>query len=119
MSESRLILYGLFDSIRSERSLLDLIGLGTGPDTDPYLAKTNAACLEGDLAECFKSRALISLDEFFQKVNIKKNPATKQTYSMMYVFCMFVHPWSPQNWTDFDGTCIGRYPIYSRVTQDI
>ncbi|XP_063919305.1 uncharacterized protein LOC135134537 [Zophobas morio] len=50
-----------------ERTLLDWIGLGTGPDTDPYLAKTNAACLDGDLAECFKSRALASLDEFFNK----------------------------------------------------
>lgn len=51
------------------RDLLDWIGLGTGPDTDPYLAKTNAACLDGDLAECFKSRALASLDEFFDKVS--------------------------------------------------
>lgn len=50
------------------RGLLDWIGLGTGPDTDPYLAKTNGACLNGDLAECFKSRALGSLDEFFDKV---------------------------------------------------
>lgn len=50
------------------RNLLDWIGLGTGPETDPYLARTNAACLDGDLAECFKSRALASLDEFFEKV---------------------------------------------------
>ncbi|XP_049862086.1 uncharacterized protein LOC126355745 isoform X3 [Schistocerca gregaria] len=42
--------------------LLDWIGLGTGPETDPYLARANAACLNGDLAECFKSRALNSLD---------------------------------------------------------
>lgn len=49
--------------------MLDWLGLGTGPDTDPYLAKTNAACLGGDLAECFKSRALGSLDEFFAKVS--------------------------------------------------
>lgn len=48
---------------------MDWIGLGTGPETDPYLAKTNAACLNGDLAECFKSRALGSLDEFFNKVS--------------------------------------------------
>ncbi|CAH0555732.1 unnamed protein product [Brassicogethes aeneus] len=52
---------------RQGRDLLDWIGLGTGPETDPYLAKTNAACLNGDLAECFKSRALSSLDEFFNK----------------------------------------------------
>jgi Protein of unknown function (DUF1676) len=45
--------------------LADLIGLGTGPEIDPYLAQTNAQCLTGDLAECFKSRALSSMDDFF------------------------------------------------------
>lgn len=50
------------------KDLLDWIGLGTGADTDPYIAKTNEACLTGDLAECFKSRALTSLEEFFSKV---------------------------------------------------
>ncbi|XP_018333769.1 uncharacterized protein LOC108742907 [Agrilus planipennis] len=52
---------------RQGRDLLDWIGLGTGPDVDPYLAKANAECLNGDLAECFKSRALQSLDDFFDK----------------------------------------------------
>ncbi|KAJ8910870.1 hypothetical protein NQ315_000500 [Exocentrus adspersus] len=52
---------------RQGRNLLDWIGLGTGPGTDPYLAKINAACLNGDLAECFKSRALASFEEFFEK----------------------------------------------------
>ncbi|GLV32677.1 Osiris 2 [Carabus blaptoides fortunei] len=52
---------------RQGKDLLDWLGLGTGPDTDPYLSKTNSACLGGDLAECFKSRALGSLDEFFAK----------------------------------------------------
>ncbi|XP_067006756.2 uncharacterized protein [Anabrus simplex] len=52
---------------RDGKNLLDWIGLGTGSDTDPYLARANAACLEGDLAECFKSRALGSLDDFFDK----------------------------------------------------
>lgn len=50
------------------RTLLDWIGFGTGPNTDPYLAKLNAACLEGDLAECFKSRAIATFDEFFDQV---------------------------------------------------
>lgn len=60
------------------RDLLDWLGLGTGPDTDPYLARTNEACLTGDLAECFKSRALSSLDEFFNKVSITcQKTATK------------------------------------------
>lgn len=52
---------------RQGKDFFDLFGLGTGPETDPYLAKTNSLCLNGDLAECFKSRALGSLDEFFNK----------------------------------------------------
>ncbi|XP_050304581.1 uncharacterized protein LOC126742088 [Anthonomus grandis grandis] len=52
---------------RQGRNLLDWIGLGTGPDQDPYLAKTNAQCLNGDLASCFQSRALGSLDDFFNQ----------------------------------------------------
>lgn len=53
--------------VRKGKNLLDWIGFGTGSDTDPYLARANAACLNGDLSECFKSRALVSLDEFFDK----------------------------------------------------
>ena len=49
------------------RHLLDLIGLGTGNNVDPYLANTNSQCLNGDLAECFKSQALGSFNEFFAK----------------------------------------------------
>lgn len=52
---------------RQGRDFLDFIGLGTGPDTDPYLARTNDLCLTGDLSECFKSRALSSLDDFFTR----------------------------------------------------
>ncbi|CAG9760711.1 unnamed protein product [Ceutorhynchus assimilis] len=52
---------------RQGRDLLDWIGLGTGPEQDPYLAKTNAQCLTGDLASCFQSRALASLDDFFNQ----------------------------------------------------
>ncbi|XP_065174042.1 uncharacterized protein Osi2 [Atheta coriaria] len=50
---------------RQGRNLLDWIGLGTGGNNDPYLSRANAACLNGDLAECFKSRALNTFDEFF------------------------------------------------------
>ncbi|XP_044754958.1 uncharacterized protein LOC123313916 [Coccinella septempunctata] len=50
---------------RQGRNLLDWIGLGTGANTDPYQARTNANCLNGDLAECFKSRALSTFEEFF------------------------------------------------------
>lgn len=52
---------------RSGKDLFDYIGLGTGPETDPYLARANELCLSGDLSECFKSRALASLDDFFTK----------------------------------------------------
>ncbi|XP_018564527.1 uncharacterized protein LOC108905936 [Anoplophora glabripennis] len=58
---------GTLEDARQGRNLLDWIGLGTGPGTDPYLAKVNADCLNGDLAECFKSRALASFEEFFDK----------------------------------------------------
>lgn len=53
------------------RNLLDWIGLGTGSNTDPYQARTNANCLNGDLAECFKSRALSTFEEFFSNVSKK------------------------------------------------
>lgn len=52
---------------RNGKNLLDWLGFTIGGDTDPYLSKTNAACLEGDLSECFKSKALTSLEEFFDK----------------------------------------------------
>jgi len=47
--------------------LLEFIGLGTGQNVDPYLARSNANCLGGDLAECFKSQALTSFDDFFAR----------------------------------------------------
>lgn len=55
--------------ILGKSSVLDWLGLGTGPETDPYLARTNEQCLGGDLAECFKSRALGTLEEFFAQVS--------------------------------------------------
>ncbi|XP_023023997.2 DUF1676 domain-containing protein Osi2 [Leptinotarsa decemlineata] len=76
---------GSIDDGRQGRNLLDWIGFGTGPETDPYLARTNSACLNGDLAECFKSRALASFDDFFNKpeyylsetARIKRMPETQ------------------------------------------
>ncbi|XP_071441014.1 uncharacterized protein, partial [Hetaerina americana] len=50
---------------RRGKNLFSWLGLGTGPEVDPYLAAANEQCLTGDLSECFKSRALSSLDEFF------------------------------------------------------
>ncbi|XP_045474146.1 uncharacterized protein LOC123680344 [Harmonia axyridis] len=70
---------------RQGRNLLDWIGLGTGPNTDPYQARTNANCLNGDLAECFKSRALSTFEEFFSNnlydlsdnARVKKMPVSQ------------------------------------------
>jgi Protein of unknown function (DUF1676). len=53
--------------VRKGKNILDWIGFDTGSDIDPYLAKTKSACLDGDLSECFKSSALSSLDDFFDK----------------------------------------------------
>lgn len=50
---------------RQGKDLLDWIGLGTGQHIDPYLARTNDGCLNGDFAECFKSRALNTFSNFF------------------------------------------------------
>uniref|UniRef100_A0A6E8VI65 Protein osiris 2 n=1 Tax=Anopheles coluzzii TaxID=1518534 RepID=A0A6E8VI65_ANOCL len=52
---------------RQGKNLFDFIGLGTGGNVDPYLARTNAQCLNGELAECFKSQALQTFGEFFDK----------------------------------------------------
>lgn len=52
---------------RQGKGLFDWIGLGTGHNVDPYLARTNQACLNGDLAECFKSRAIGTFADFFDQ----------------------------------------------------
>lgn len=52
---------------RQGKHLLDFVGLGTGANTDPFLAKVNAACLSGELSECFKSQALGAFSDFFNK----------------------------------------------------
>ncbi|XP_053672219.1 uncharacterized protein LOC128722568 [Anopheles nili] len=52
---------------RQGKDLFDYVGLGTGPNVDPYLARTNSQCLRGELAECFKSQALNTFGEFFDR----------------------------------------------------
>lgn len=59
------------------RNLLSWISSFTDTETDPYLAKANAACLEGDLSECFKAKALSSLDDFFTKESYLFNDNAK------------------------------------------
>jgi hypothetical protein len=52
---------------QSARHLFDYVGLGTGPQIDPFLRKTNEKCLNGELSECFKSQALNTFDDFFRR----------------------------------------------------
>lgn len=58
---------------RQGKDLFDWIGLGTGQHVDPYLARINQGCLTGDLAECFKSRAISSFSEFFDQAEYYLN----------------------------------------------
>lgn len=52
---------------QTARHLFDFVGLGTGNQIDPFLRKTNEKCLNGELAECFKSQALNTFDDFFKR----------------------------------------------------
>lgn len=52
---------------RQGKHLLDFVGLGTGQNVDPYLARVNQNCLSGELADCFKSQALGTFTDFFAK----------------------------------------------------
>lgn len=62
---------------RDGKNLFDFLGFTIDGNTDPYLLKANAACREGDLSECFKSKALSSLDDFFQKESYVLNDNAK------------------------------------------
>lgn len=66
---------GRSNDTRQGRNLLDWIGLGTGQNIDPYLAKINEGCLNGDFSECFKSRALNTFSDFFDQnqYNLNEN----------------------------------------------
>ncbi|XP_014475659.1 PREDICTED: uncharacterized protein LOC106744981 [Dinoponera quadriceps] len=54
-----------FNPAQHVGDLFEYIGFGTGRNTDPYLARVNERCITGDLAECFKSRALSYFSDFF------------------------------------------------------
>lgn len=56
---------------------MDWIGLGTGQNVDPYLARANEGCLNGDFSECFKSRALNSFSDFFDQQQYELNENVK------------------------------------------
>lgn len=50
---------------RDGKNLFNWLGSFADEDSDPYLSAANGACLQGDMTECFKARALSGLDEFF------------------------------------------------------
>ncbi|VVC33467.1 Hypothetical protein CINCED_3A018622 [Cinara cedri] len=50
---------------RSAKNLFNWLGSFADEDADPYLSSANGACLQGDMAECFKARALSGLGDFF------------------------------------------------------
>ncbi|EFN89931.1 hypothetical protein EAI_15230 [Harpegnathos saltator] len=54
-----------YNPIPHVEDLFEYIGFGTGRNTDPYLARINERCITGDLAECFKSRALSYFSDIF------------------------------------------------------
>ncbi|XP_077271625.1 DUF1676 domain-containing protein Osi2 [Temnothorax americanus] len=62
-----------FNPVQHVEDLFSYIGLGTGRNVDPYLAKVNERCLTGDLAECFKSRALNYFSDFFDHAEYSLN----------------------------------------------
>ncbi|CAO1426510.1 unnamed protein product [Diamesa hyperborea] len=76
---------------RNGKHLLDFVGLGTGNNVDPFIAQVNGKCLNGELSECFKSQALNTFNEFFNKevyplsphVRVVRLPET-QTRSLEY-----------------------------------
>ncbi|XP_011703616.1 PREDICTED: uncharacterized protein LOC105459363 [Wasmannia auropunctata] len=62
-----------FNPVQHVEDLFNYIGLGTGQNVDPYLAKVNERCLTGDFAECFKSRALNYFSDFFDHAEYSLN----------------------------------------------
>lgn len=50
---------------RAGKNLFSWLGSFADEEADPYLASANGACLQGDMTECFKARALSGLGEFF------------------------------------------------------
>ncbi|XP_012248803.1 uncharacterized protein LOC100743329 [Bombus impatiens] len=67
----------VFNKTRQGKGLFDWIGLGTGRNVDPYIAKINQGCLNGDLAECFKSQALSYFSDFFDHSHYDLNDYVK------------------------------------------
>lgn len=58
---------------RSGKNLFSWLGSFADEEADPYLAAANGACLQGDMTECFKARALSGLGEFFVRDSYRLN----------------------------------------------
>lgn len=64
-----------FNKTRQGKGLFDWLGVDR--DVDPYVAKTDQGCLNGDLAECFKSQALRYFSDFFDQPRYDMNERVK------------------------------------------
>jgi hypothetical protein len=58
---------------RNGKNLFNWLGSFAEEDSDPYLSSANGACLQGDMTECFKARALSGLDDFFVRDSYRLN----------------------------------------------
>lgn len=58
---------------RGAKNLFNWLGSFADDDADPYLSSANGACLQGDMAECFKARALSGLGDFFGRDSYRLN----------------------------------------------
>lgn len=58
---------------RNGKNLFNWLGSFADEEADPYLSSANGACLQGDMTECFKARALSGLDEFFVRDSYRLN----------------------------------------------
>lgn len=58
---------------RSGKNLFNWLGSFADEEADPYLSSANSACLQGDMTECFKARALSGLGDFFVRDSYRLN----------------------------------------------
>lgn len=58
---------------RNGKNLFNWLGSFADDEVDPYLSTANGACLQGDMTECFKARALSGLGDFFVRDSYRLN----------------------------------------------
>jgi len=99
-----------FSPVQHVEDLFQYIGLGTGRNVDPYLAKINERCLTGDLAECFKSRALNYFSDFFDHAEYSLNDYIRvKRMSNRVVTEVHVQPYEYSNEPRYD---VDLYKLY-------